>query len=53
VRAFNITMERDKQRQLKESDSIDESIRENDKIFFEIDSTNFWLRVKFLLNQRS
>ena len=49
VRAFNITLEKDKMRSLKDSDIIDESFQDRDQIFFEIDSLNFWLRIKFLL----
>ena len=49
VRAFNITQEKDKLRQLTEQDVIDESFEDNDLIFFELDSANFWLRIKFLL----
>ena len=52
VRAFNITMEKDKQRQLNDWDLIDETFAEGDHIFFEIDSINFWLRIKFLLYHR-
>ena len=52
VRAFNITLERDKMRQLKDLDVIDASFKDQDHIFFEIESINFWLRIKFLLHQR-
>ena len=52
VRAFNITLEKNKQRQFTDEDVIDETFQDHDKIFFEIDSINFWLRVKFLLYQR-
>lgn len=33
-------------------DLIDETFAEGDHIFFEIDSINFWLRIKFLLYHR-
>lgn len=53
VRAFNITMEKDKLRQLTEQDIIDESFQNNDLLFFEIESHNFWLRINFLLYNQS
>ena len=53
VRAFNITMKKDGFRVLKDEDIIDEIFQEDDHIFFEIDSLNFWLRIKFLLYHRS
>ena len=53
LRAFNITMERDKQRLLSEEDIIDEMFQDGDRIFFELDSAQFWLRVRFLLYQRT
>ena len=49
VRAFNITIEKDRHRQLLDTDIIDSRFQDGDAIFFEIDSTNFWLRIKFLL----
>ena len=53
VRAFNITMKKDKFRVLKEWDIIDESFQDGDYVYFELDSLNFWLRIKFLLYHRS
>ena len=53
VRAFNITMKKDKFRVLNDSDVIDESFKDDDHIFFEIDSLNFWLRIKFQLYNRA
>ena len=53
VRAFNITMKKDKHRVLTERDTIDENFVDGDQIFFEINSLNFWLRIKFLLYNRS
>ena len=52
VRAFNITMETDKMRQLDDTDIIDEDFKDGDHIFFEIESINFWLKIKFLLYQK-
>ena len=49
VRAFNITIEKDRDRQLLDTDIIDSSFQDGDGIFFEIDSNDFWLRIKFLL----
>ena len=49
VRAFNITIEKDRHRQLLDTDIIDSRFQDGDAIFFEIDSLNFWLRIKFLL----
>ena len=53
LRAFNITIERNKQRQLKEGDVIDDSFQDGDRIFFELNSTQIWLRVRFVLYERS
>ena len=46
-------MKKDKFRVLTESDTIDEGFQDGDHIFFEIDSLNFWLRIKFLLYNRT
>jgi len=53
VRAFNITMEKDKMRTLHDHDTIDLQFVNNDHIFFEIDSLNFWLNINFLLYHRN
>ena len=53
LRAFNITLEKDKQLMLSEEDIIDEKFQDGDRIFFELDSAQFWLRVRFLLYQRN
>lgn len=53
LRAFNITLEKDKQLTLSEEDIIDEKFQDGDRIFFELDSAQFWLRVRFLLYQRN
>ena len=53
VRAYNIVMKKDKFRILNEWDIIDEGFQDGDHIFFEIESINFWLRVKFLLYHRN
>ena len=46
-------MEKDKQLTLSEEDIIDEKFHDGDRIFFELDSAQFWLRVRFLLYQRN
>ena len=53
VRAYNITMKKDKCRILNEWDIIDEGFQDGDHIFFDIESINFWLRVKFSLYHRN
>ena len=53
LRAFNITIERNKQRQFAEGDVIDDSFQDGDRIFFELNSTQIWLRVKFILYERT
>ena len=49
VRAFNITMVKDKQVNLKDDFIVSKYLKDNDEVLFEIDSTNLWLRVKFQL----
>ena len=49
VRAFNITMVKDKQVNLKDDFIAAEYLQDNDEVMFEIDSLNLWLRVKFQL----
>ena len=47
VRAFNITKEKNKQLNLKEEFIISDYLNDGEEVLFEIDSSNFWLRIKF------
>ena len=49
VRAYNITMVKNKQIVLKDHFLVSDYLQDNDAILFEIDSTNIWLRIKFQL----
>ena len=49
VRAFNITMVKDKLFNLKDEFLASEYLQDNDEVLFEIDSTNLWLKVNFQL----
>ena len=49
VRAYNITMVKNKQIVLKDHFLVSDYQQDNDAILFEIDSTNIWLRIKFQL----
>ena len=49
VRAFNITMVKDKLLNLKDEFIASEYLQDNDEVLFEIDSANLWLKINFQL----
>lgn len=49
VRAFNITMDKNKQVDLKDHFLVIDYLDDNDQIWFEIESVNFWLHINFSL----
>ena len=52
VKAFNITKVSDKALILKEEFIVSDYLSPDDHVLFEIDSANFWLRIKFKLYSR-
>ena len=53
VRAFNITKEKDKFLEFRDSDLVGDFLDDEDHVYFEISSSNFWLHVNFkLYNQQ-
>ena len=49
VRAFNITMVKDKMFNLKDEFIVSDYLQDNDEVLFEIDSANLWLKINFSL----
>ena len=49
VRAFNITKVQNKQLDLKDEFMVSDHLSDGEEVLFEIDSANFWLRIKFQL----
>ena len=47
VRAFNITKVQNKQLDLKEDFLVSDFLSDGEEVLFEIESFNFWLRIKF------
>ena len=47
VRAFNITKVQNKQLDLKDDFMVSDYLSDGEEVLFEIDSSNFWLRIKF------
>ena len=52
VKAFNITKVSDKLLNLKEEYIVSDYLKPDEEVLFEIDSANFWLRIKFKLYTR-